>query len=193
MKKLVFLIALICMSSCIAQKKQVKERSGKNAENKKFPTEYAFPKEYVGTYAGNLNIADASGVLQNVPMELVIAPTEDPKKFSYTMSYLVSNKKDKRKYTLIVVDPAKGLYDLDENNGVVLRANYIRQTLFSTFEVNNRILNSSVEFKNDGRILFNIIVTEKVDSRQTGGEKLAVTSYTTAVIQKAALRKVERD
>jgi hypothetical protein len=140
-----------------------------------------------------LNVADASGVLQNVPMELTIKPTEDPKKFDYTLSYIVAKKKDERKYTLIVVDPEKGLYDLDENNGVVLRANYMRQTLFSTFEVNNRILNSSVEFKNDGRVFFTIIVTEKADPRKTGGEKLSVTSYSAVVIQKAALRKVERD
>jgi hypothetical protein len=193
MKRVVFLIALICMSSCIAQKKQVKERAGKNAEDKAFPAAYAFPKEYVGTYVGNLNVADASGVLQNVPMELIIAPTEDPKKFSYTLAYIISKKRDERKYTLVIVDQAKGLYDLDENNGVVLRANYMRQTLFSTFEVNNRILNSSVEFKNDGRVFFNIIVTEKADPRTTGNEKTPVTSYNAIVIQKAALRKVDRD
>lgn len=193
MKKLLFIIALFCVSIGTAQKKQVKERAGKNSEDKKFPTEYAFPKEYVGTYAGNLNIADASGVLQNVPMELTLAATEDPKKFAYTLSYIVSKKKQEQKYTLIIVDPAKGLYDLDENNGVVLRANYMRQTLFSTFEVNNRILNSSVEFRNDGRVFFVIIVTEKTDPRKTGSEKLAVTSYSAVVIQKAALRKVERD
>ncbi len=193
MKKLLFIIALLCVSIGTAQKKQVKERAGKDSEDKKFPTEYAFPKEYVGTYAGNLNVADASGVLQNVPMELTLKATEDPKKFAYTLSYIVSQKKQEQKYTLIVVDPAKGLYDLDENNGVVLRANYMRQTLFSTFEVNNRILNSSVEFKNDGRVFFVIIVTEKADPRKTGSEKLAVTSYNAIVIQKAALRKVERD
>lgn len=193
MKKFLFLIAILCVSVGMAQKKQVKERAGKNSEDKKFPTEYAFPKEYVGTYAGNLNVADVTGVLQNVPMELTVAATEDPKKFSYTLSYIVSQKKQEQKYTLIVVDPAKGLYDLDENNGVVLRANYMRQTLFSTFEVNNRILNSSVEFRNDGRVFFTIIVTEKVDARKTGTEKLAVTSYNAIVIQKAALRKVERD
>ncbi|AXG68420.1 hypothetical protein KORDIASMS9_00635 [Kordia sp. SMS9] len=194
MKKLVFLIVFICMATTVvAQKKQVKERAGKNSEDKEFPTQYAFPKEYTGTYAGNLNIADASGVLQNVPMELTLKPTEDPKKYSYTLSYIVAKKKDERKYTLIVVDPEKGLYDLDENNGVILRANYMRQTLFSTFEVNNRILNSSVEFRNDGRVFFTIIVTEKADPRKTGGEKLSVTSYNAVVLQKAALRKVERD
>ena len=193
MKKIVFLIALICMSSCLAQKKQVKERAGKNAEDKTFPTSYAFPKEYVGTYAGNLNVADASGVLQNVPMELTIAPTEDPKKYSYTLAYVISKKRDERKYTLIIVDQAKGMFDLDENNGVLLRANYMRQTLFSTFEVNNRILNSSVEFKNDGTVYFTIIVTEKSEPRTTGTKKIPVISYNSIVIQKGALRKVERD
>ena len=114
MKKIVFLMMLVCMStSVIAQKKQVKERAGKTSEDKVFPTEYAFPKEYIGTYAGNLNIADASGVIQNVPMELEIKPTDDPKKFDYTLSYIVAKKKDERKYTLVVVDPEKGLYDLD--------------------------------------------------------------------------------
>jgi len=193
MKRIVFLIAIICMSSCMAQKKQVKERAGKNAEDKIYPTTYAFPKEYVGTYAGNLNVADASGVLQNVPMELIIAPTEDPKKYSYTLAYIISKKRDERKYTLVLVDQEKGLYDLDENNGIVLRANYMRQTLFSTFEVNNKILNSSVEFKNDGRVFFNIIVTDKAGSRKTGDEKTTVTSYNAIGIQKAALRKVDRD
>jgi len=194
MKKLVFLIVLICMSTTvIAQKKQVKERAGKNSEEKKFPTEYAFPKEYVGTYAGNLSIADASGVVQNVPMELTIKPTEDPKKSSYTLTYIVSNKRDERKYTLVVVDPEKGLYDLDENNGIVLRANYMRQTLFSTFELNSRILHSRVEFNNDGRVFFSISVTEKAGARKTGDEKLSVTSYHTTIIQKATLRKIDRD
>ena len=194
MKKILFLIALICMSTtAIAQKKQVKERDGKRSEDKKFPTEVAFPKEYVGTYAGNLNISDVTGVLQNVPMEIIIQPTDDPKKFSYTLVYIVSNKKQEQKYTLIVVDPEKGLYDLDENNGVVLRANYMRQTLFSTFELNNRILNSRVEFNNDGRIFFSITVTEKTDARNTGNDKLKVVSYNTTVIQKATLRKVDRD
>lgn len=192
MKKIVFLLAIICMSSCMAQK-QVKERAGKNAEDKAFPKNYAFPKEYVGTYAGNLNVSDVTGVVQNVPMELIIKPTEDPKKFSYTLAYIISKKRDERNYTLLVVDPEKGLYDLDENNGVVLRANYMRQTLFSTFELNNRILNSSVEFKNDGRVFFNIIVTEKGDPRKTGDENNPVTSYHAIVIQKAALRKVDRD
>jgi len=192
MKKIFFLLAIVCMSSCMAQKQQ-KERANKNAEDKEFPVNYAFPKEYVGTYAGNLNISDASGVLQNVPMELIIKPTEDPKKYSYTLSYIVSKKRDNREYTLVIVDPAKGWYDLDENNGIILRANYMRQTLFSTFEVNNRILNSSVEFKNDGRIFFTIVVTEKADPRKTGDEKTPVVSYNTIVIQKAALRKVERD
>jgi hypothetical protein len=46
MKKLVFLIALICITTnVIAQKKQVKERAGKSSEDKLIPTEYAFPKE----------------------------------------------------------------------------------------------------------------------------------------------------
>lgn len=194
MKKLLFVITLVFMTTAVmAQKKQVKEREGKNSEDKEFPTQYAFPKEYVGTYAGNLAIADASGVIQNVPMELVLKPTEDPKKYSYTLAYIVSNKKDERKYTLVVVDPEKGLYDLDENNGIVLRANYMRQALFSTFELNNRILHSRVEFNNDGRIFFSITVTEKTDARKTGDEKLAVTSYYTTIIQKAALRRVDRD
>ncbi len=186
------MIALISMSSCIAQKK-VKERDGKHSEDKKFPTEYAFPKEYVGTYAGNLNVSDASGVLQNVPMELTIKPTEDPKKYDYILSYIVSKQKDERKYTLVVVDPEKGIYDLDENNGIVLRANYMRQTLFSTFEINNKILNSRVEFRNDGRVFFSITVTEKANARKTGDKNTSVVSYHTTVIQKAALRKVERD
>ncbi|MGH1384203.1 hypothetical protein [Kordia sp.] len=194
MKKILFLITLVCMSTTVlAQKKQVKERAGKSSEDKQFPTEYAFPKEYVGTYAGNLNISDASGVKQNVPMELIIKPTEDPKRYSYTLAYIVAKKRDVRKYTLVVVDPAKGLYDLDENNGIVLRANYMRQTLFSTFELNNRILHSRVEFNNDGRVFFSISVTEKAGARKTGDEKLAVASYHTTVIQKGALRKVERD
>jgi hypothetical protein len=194
MKKILFLIALVCMSTTmVAQQKQVKERAGKTSEDKKFPTQYAFPKEYVGTYSGNLSIADYTGVIQNVPMELIIKPTEDPKKFSYTLAYIVSNKRQEQKYTLIVVDPEKGLYDLDENNGVVLRANYMRQTLFSTFELNNRILNSRVEFNNDGRVFFSITVTEKADPRKTGNDQLAVVSYNTTIIQKAALRKVDLD
>jgi len=194
MKKIIFLIALVCISTTVvAQKKQAKEREGKKYEEKQFPTQYAFPKEYAGTYAGNLTVANATGVIQNVPMELILKPTEDPKRYDYTLVYVVANKKEERKYTLIVVDPEKGLYDLDENNGIILRANYMRQTLFSTFELNNRILNSRVEFNNDGRLFFSITITEKAGARKTGSEELTVMSYHTNVIQKATLRKIDRD
>lgn len=194
MKKIIFLIALICMSSAVmAQKKQAKEREGKASKDKKIPTEVAFPKEYVGTYVGNLNIADVTGVLKNVPMELTIKPTEDPKKYSYTLGYVVSNKRQEQKYTLVIVDPEKGLYDLDENNGVVLRANYIRQALYSTFELNNKILNSCVEFNNDGRVFFSIIVTEKSNGRKTGNDALKVVSYNTTLIQRGTLQKVDKN
>lgn len=193
MKKLLFVFSILFVSTTMMAQQTKKDRVGKNSEDKKFPTEYAFPKEYVGTYAGNLNIADASGVIQNVPMELTIKPTEDPKKYDYILSYIVSKKRDERKYTLVVVDPEKGIYNLDENNGIVLRANYMRQTLFSTFEINDRILNSRVEFRNDGRVFFSITVSEKADARKTGNKETPVMSYHTAIIQKAALRKVERD
>lgn len=185
MKKLVFLLAFICMSSCLAQKTDAEDRRKPD----ELKPENIFPAPYVGTYAGNLNIADASGTIRNVPMEIEIAPTEKEGEYRYDLIYFVSSEKQVQSYILKTIDAATGQYAIDENNGIVLRANYIRQTLYSSFDINNNHIASSVEFRNDGRIMFKIVVSSKENPVKTGGKEKPVITYPTVNVQKGVLSK----
>jgi len=176
-------------TSCLAQKNESDDRKKPD----ELTPENVFPVPYIGTYAGNLNIADASGTLRNVPMEIVIAPTEKEGEFRYDLVYFVSSEKQVQSYILKTIDAATGQYAIDENNGIVLRANYIRQTLYSSFDINNNHITSSVEFRNDGKILFQIIVSSKEKPVKTGGKEKPVITYPTINIQKGMLSKREDD
>ena len=51
-----------------------------------------------------------------------------------------------RNYTLVVIDKEMGIYELDENNGIVLPMNNKGHILSSLFQVGNSFLITRMEF-----------------------------------------------
>lgn len=152
-----------------------------------------FPINFLGIYKGELHINSVKGS-QTIPMEFHLLATKDPIKFDYKLVY----NGLARNYTLIVKDQSKGLFEVDENNGIILPAKFSGNTLFSLFEVQGNLLSSRMEFlKNEMR--FEILFTAIKNKIKTGGSPKAggkskyipeVLGYPITTIQKAILTKV---
>lgn len=149
---------------------------------------FAFPGDWVGEWAGMLQIDVPQGRKQRVPMELHIAPLDSAGAYTWVIVY--GTDKDERSYTLLPKDPAKGLYEINENNGIVLNNYLIGNELLCRFSVMGNLLLSSYERPHEG-IVFNIISGKSEPQAKTGGvgDVPVVDNYWLTVRQRALLEK----
>lgn len=146
-----------------------------------------FPGDYAGTWKGTLEIYGTSGI-RTVPMELQIAATENTSRWIWKTTY---DNKDVRDYELVVVDAAKGKYQIDENNGILLDLQLFGNKSFSCFEVQGYQLYNSYTFSKD-TIIFEITtstINQAIKSGNGTEESPTVTSYPQTGYQKAILSK----
>jgi hypothetical protein len=68
-------------------------------------------------------------------MSLAIAPTQDPARYTWTITYAEGEQKQVRPYELVVIDAAKGQYEIDEKNGIRLPTTLLAGALRSSFTV----------------------------------------------------------
>ena len=151
-----------------------------------------FPQAWEGHWAGRLEIFNPDGKVQDLPMQLIIEPLDSAHR--WTIIYGEGEEADQREYLLKPVQPARGLYAIDEQNSIVLDAIYIGGKLYSRFEVAGNLLLSMVELQGDG--LHYEIISGKAEPRNiTGGEERdgetvpEVKSYPVVVRQLAVLRR----
>lgn len=124
-------------------------------------------------------------------MEFHLNPTDSIGKYEYKLVYVMMGKPEERKYTLIEKDASKGEYIVDENNGILLDAKLIDNTLFSMFEVQGNILTTTERFYKDS-MDFEITFANKAQQTKSGTEGVDATeviSYPISVLQKAHLIK----
>ncbi|NHN25092.1 hypothetical protein FIA58_005310 [Flavobacterium jejuense] len=147
-----------------------------------------FPTDFFGKYKGKLNIYNQSGN-QVIDMELHLLPTDTIGKYRYTIIYKSDKTNQERKYTLIEKDKAKGVFIIDENNGILLNALVKDNTLYSIFEVQNSLLTTTEHFK-ENYVDFEIMYTHKTKVEKSGDnteENPEVLSYPVMNVQKARL------
>ena len=89
-----------------------------------------FPEDFFGTYKGDLEITNPQGK-QTIQMEFHLRPTDISGTYDYIIVYIVNGNRQERNYNLLEKDKAKGLYQVDENNGILLDVKCINNTLFS--------------------------------------------------------------
>lgn len=148
----------------------------------------SFPENALGVYKGTLYINSPKGK-QEVAMEFHMQATDSLHRFDYKLVY----NGQPRNYTLVVKDKEKGIYEVDENNGIILPSTYANNTLFSFFEVQGSLLSSRMNFSKD-QLEFEILFTATKNKVKTGGiskEIPEVIGYPISVVQKAVLKKVE--
>lgn len=149
---LISIIAAISLSAC--SKKTVPQIPTSTPEVmvrplSKMKMRDTFPYSWVGLWEGNLEIYNAKGLSQTLPMQLDLDETETAGVFKWNIIYGTDREKGLRPYLLRTLDASKGLYQNDEVNTIKMEAYYIGGRLFSTFSVQGNLLTSIQEKKGD--------------------------------------------
>ncbi|WP_044397357.1 hypothetical protein [Lacinutrix sp. Hel_I_90] len=159
--------------------------------DKEFPTPIAFPYDYFGQYSGNLRISNNTGVLANVPTEFSISKSEKEGEFDYSLVFIEGKKKKVNLYKIFTIDQEQGFYAIKSGDGLEFTATLIDNTLFSTYEINDNIISSILEFTNSGKVRLQIILSTKVKNKKTKNLKEDQAKYANVKqIQKAVLNKI---
>lgn len=85
-----------------------------------------FLDSVLGHWRGRCDIIHpgSPGAAQQIEMERIVQPTGDPTRYSWQIIYRTPDWEQLRDYSLIVVDEARGHYQIDENNGIVIDLYY---------------------------------------------------------------------
>lgn len=146
----------------------------------------SFPSGWIGAWRGPLQIELAGKPPQTIAMELHIAPLETPGRWTFRIVY----NGEPRNYVLIAVDAAKGLYQVDEQNSIVVDASLAGDTLLSQFSVQDNFVQA--RYRRVGAALeFEILMVSSKAPNKTGGANGVpeVHSFPIRVVQRATLMR----
>lgn len=126
-------------------------------------------------------------------MQLVIQPADFVN--TYTWQIIYGDKgEDNRPYILKPVDTAKGHWQVDERNGIILDQYFVGNRFTSAFTVQNATIIDS--YWREGNTLiaeFYSITAKPVNTSGQGTEESPkVDSYATRSYQKAVMKKVKK-
>lgn len=153
-----------------------------------------FPQSWEGEWAGTLEIFNADGLAQSLPMELHILPLDTVGQWSWTIIYGEDKEAGKRGYELHTIDAEKGHYLIDEKNSIEMEGYFLGGKFFQWFEVSGSLLLTTTyldEEKLHWEIAFGKSEPVSVTGDQTidGEEVPAVKSYPVNGVQMAVLKK----
>jgi len=155
-----------------------------------------FPNQWLGIWEGELQIYKGQEVLQKVPMRVDNLGTDNPDVYIWALTYGPDTIAGRRNYLLKAKDRTRGVWEVDEQNGIFLEGKVVGNTFINVFTVMENTLISSMSVENDQTMKFEIIVYAKDSISKTGdlvheGENIpAVFSYSITGYQKAVLKKV---
>lgn len=163
------------------------------------PPAAGLPAAWEGVWRGDA-IATAPGPgakPMTFTMELRVAPKPAEagaaQRWSWTIIYDGAQGRQERPYTLVAKDPAKGLYEIDEHNSIVLPATLVGDALVSPFDVGGNLLVTSYTLTRDPETInFRIFVVASEKPAVTGGKEGVpeVRGYPVSSGQWATLRRV---
>ncbi|MBO0949711.1 hypothetical protein [Fibrella forsythiae] len=187
-----FLIALLSLAPMAQAQRKPKKGAKENVpavESAQLPR--TFPQSHVGSWEGTLQITNPGNRLpQTQPMRLTIDSLRgQPGRYAFQIQY---GQQAVRPYELVVVDAARGSYQIDEKDGVVLEASKIGDQLTSQFSVGNNLITTTYTFLTDpDRIGFALFFAEATP-RTTGPAASPVLTYPVRSRQLATLTRVSK-
>jgi hypothetical protein len=155
-----------------------------------------FGEEWFGAWKGELTMYSNKNPnhtqATKIQMELNILSTDTIDRYRFVMVYKNGDKTDARDYRLQAIDVAKGYYQMDELNGILIEAYFLGNTLSTFYEVENAILAVNYTLEGDS-LFFEVISTDKRTEKLSGNipekEIPLVKSYKTVNYQVALLHK----
>jgi len=132
-----------------------------------------FPESWSGNWSGSLEIFNAKGMVQSVPMTIEIHKIDTSSENRYTFGLIYGSKEaDWRPYELVPVAPDKGLWKVDEKNSIVMESYLFGPKLLCWFTVQgNRIL-CTYEKTNDTTLIFEVVAGMETAVSTTGNTQL---------------------
>jgi hypothetical protein len=152
-----------------------------------------FPYPFLGHWKGDLLwYQTGKKVPQKVKMQLIIEPTDTAN--VYTWQIIYGNKgQDNRPYLLRPVDTAKGHWQVDERNGIMLDQYYVGNRFTSAFTVQTTTIVDS--YWREGKNLvaeFYSLTAKPIATTGAGtDESPNVNSYGTKGYQRAVLKRMK--
>ena len=155
----------------------------------------SFPRSFVGNWKGTLTWNRAEKAPQQFPMRLNIQPLDSG---HYTWQIIYGDDKtvtkyeiDDRPYLLRPIDTAKGHWQIDEHNTIVLDGYFIGNTFSSVFSVSGNTIVSKYELTADGLMVsFATYATKPIiTTGGTSNEIPPVDSYKVIGLQQGLLKR----
>ncbi len=154
----------------------------------------AFPASWSGTWKGEVTPFSPRGAGEPFTMTLAIAATDDPARFTWTITYEGAAGTQVRPYHLLVRDSARGAFAIDEGGGVVLEGRFLGGVWYTWFEIGGTRLLVREELQAAGTpeasISFEIVTASAAASAAGSAPAGAPVSVPPAASQRACLRRV---
>jgi len=136
------------------------------------PDSAGFPVSWAGNWQGTLEIFNAKGKVQSVPMWMEIHPIDTSATGRFTFGLVYGSKEqDWRPYELVPVDPEKGLWKVDEKNGIVMESYLYGPKLLCWFVVQGSRILCTYEKTDANTIVFEVMSGKEAPGSTTGNTK----------------------
>lgn len=153
-----------------------------------------FPFSWQGEWAGTLEIFNASGKVQELPMELHILSVDSSANLTWTLIYGEDKVAGRRAYELVIVDTVQHRYLIDEQNSIAMEGYYLAGKFYQWFEVQGSLLLTTTELVGEA-LHWEIVVGKMEPISVTGGQVVdgeeipSVQAFPVTGVQRAMLRR----
>lgn len=149
------------------------------------PDALTFPDDWLGSWAGQLNIYRLTGQTMEIPMQFDFAELPSGR-YTWRLTYADNPPREYELYA----DTLTGRYWIDEQNSILLTNHQMGQAFLARFEVNGQLLLVSYELLNRNEMAFEV-VAGGLNTSPTGGQDSipTVQNYPLSTWQKAILRR----
>ncbi|MCU0714136.1 MAG: hypothetical protein MUC43_18930 [Pirellula sp.] len=147
---------------------------------------------WVGKWIGEASNEVAGGDNQKFTVQLFVSPSKTPNRWTWQITYTGAAGKSVRDYELVAIDESKGLYVLDEKNGIKLPATLFEDSLHFHFAVSGQTLWSRYRIVTNGEtsIEYELVTAASQDATTTGTDEIEVIGLQPASRQFATLKPI---
>ncbi|MBL7815773.1 MAG: hypothetical protein JNL70_12235, partial [Saprospiraceae bacterium] len=165
------LVGLLCAATFVACSKSITNATKVETQS---PSEVIvkakekFPESWFGEWTGTLEIFNAKGLSQSVPMTCLMSKTDTAGVYNWNIIYGEDRTKGLRPYLLRTIDATKGQYLCDEMNTIKMESYLIGNKLFCSYTVAGNWIMSIYEKQNDDTMVFEIIFGKEKSVSESG-------------------------
>lgn len=142
-----------------------------------------FIQHCVGTWKGQMHIYRHGSLKDSVEVRLTVAPMPSSGEWTWKTEYLSSKMPMVKDYQLKTKDASKGIYVIDEGDGVELINYLFDNKLYCVFETQGITLTSTYELRGEELVF-------EVTSGKKQATKVEVTNFSVENLQKVVLKRM---